>query len=848
MAGQSSVGRVDLDLGINYSQFRKDARNIPSKAGGMLKSPLGKIAKIAGAAFIAKGMFDFGSKAIGLASDLAEVQNVVDVTFGNMAESIGDFSKSAIFSFGLSELSAKKFTSTMGAMLKSSGLTGTKMRDMSVSLAQLSGDMASFYNLDPEEAFQKIQSGISGETEPLKRLGINMNVANLEAYALSKGITQSYNAMDQATQIMLRYEYLMQATSDAQGDFARTSNSWANQTRILKEQFKSFMATLGSGFMAILTPVIKMLNGLIARLIVAAEYFKRFVELITGVKQEASSTAAAVAAMSSGMDDVGAETKAAGKAVKGSLGAFDQLNTLTQSAAGALGDMSSGMSGFDDISLGSVEDSDADLTPFERIAQRAAAKFEEYFIAPLANIDFTNLKESAEGMRLALEPLGAMAFEGLVWGYNNFLVPIATWTVEDFLPSFLNALAAGFTATSQALSAAQPALENIWNKVLVPMGNWAGGLVISSLEILTDRLVGIGNWMEDNPEKVQTMTYVIAGFFAAFKLITLTRFAVESALAIVQIVKMAGKFAALTVATIASKAETIILMGLYAKDFVVAAGKTIGKLVVMTAKWVAQTIAVGASTIAIGATTVATKLFSIAAGAGAFAAKAFSIALAVLTSPVTLVIVAVAALVAGIYLLIKHWDDVKLAASVAWDWIKNVWSGAATWFNDTVIAPIAGFFGGLWSSITDGIQRMTDKLNIFKGDASKAQIAGANPTSQYYYNPSPATKKTSGILTGSNKPMMLASGGIVTAPTLAMMGEGKKKEAVIPLENSDFINKFAATIASAVAQSMPAGNGNAGSSEPGVVVLKIGETELGRATIKAINQVQRQTGVTLLTL
>ena len=114
-----------------------------------------------------KALLDFGMDAIQVASDLEEVQNVVDTTFGAGASRINEWAKTASASFGLTELQAKQFTSTLGAMMKSSGLAGDQIIDMSTDLAGLAADMASFYNLDFETAFQKIRSGISGETEPL---------------------------------------------------------------------------------------------------------------------------------------------------------------------------------------------------------------------------------------------------------------------------------------------------------------------------------------------------------------------------------------------------------------------------------------------------------------------------------------------------------------------------------------------------------------------------------------------------------------------------------------------------------------------------------------------------------
>ena len=128
----------------------------------------------------------------------------------------------------------------------------------------LAGDMASFYNLDLETAFEKIRSGISGETEPLKQLGINMSVANLEAYALSQGITTAYNEMSQAEQVMLRYNYLMSTTADAQGDFARTQDSYANQTRLLSESWLEFTGIMAEQLLPVLTTIVSWLNNIVA--------------------------------------------------------------------------------------------------------------------------------------------------------------------------------------------------------------------------------------------------------------------------------------------------------------------------------------------------------------------------------------------------------------------------------------------------------------------------------------------------------------------------------------------------------------------------------------------------------
>lgn len=222
-----------------------------------------RLAKAIGLVMIARKALDTIKTGIDYASDLAEVQNVVDVTFGSATEAINSWSKECLAAYGMNEVSAKRYAGTIGAMLKSSGLAGDAIVDMSKDMVGLAGDMASFYNLDLETAFEKIRSGISGETEPLKQLGINMSVANLEAYALSQGIKTSYNEMSQAEQVMLRYNYLMSTTADAQGDFARTQDSYANQTRLLSESWLEFTGVMAEQLLPVLTTIVSWLNNIV---------------------------------------------------------------------------------------------------------------------------------------------------------------------------------------------------------------------------------------------------------------------------------------------------------------------------------------------------------------------------------------------------------------------------------------------------------------------------------------------------------------------------------------------------------------------------------------------------------
>lgn len=256
---------LQAKLGLDTSEYEEGIEGAKGKLTGLKDVFAGSFL-----ADLAKQGLNFavdvGKQAVQMASDLAEVQNVVDVTFGDGADKINVWAKNLKSSFGIGELSAKRFSGTMGAMLKSMGMTDEETMEMSTSLVELTADMASFYNLEHEEAFQKIRAGISGETEPLKQLGINMSVANLEAYAMSQGITKAYNAMTQAEQATLRYNYLLSATAGAQGDFARTSDGYSNSVKTFQENVNTIMAQAGQVVIDIINPVLQTINEALADL------------------------------------------------------------------------------------------------------------------------------------------------------------------------------------------------------------------------------------------------------------------------------------------------------------------------------------------------------------------------------------------------------------------------------------------------------------------------------------------------------------------------------------------------------------------------------------------------------
>lgn len=239
----TNVGSIHYDLGLDTAQFDRAAEGINKKISGIADtmSDMGK-KMTAGVTLPVIAGFSLMVKA---ASDLNETMNKIDVAFADQAKTVKDWAKSSINSMGLAEQSALDAAALFGDMSTAMGLTTIEAKDMSTGLVQLGADMASFKNVSFERAQTALAGVYTGETEALKGLGIVMTETNLEAFAMSQGITKNIKDMTQAEKVQLRYAYVMSVTKNAQGDFARTSDGTANQIRITTERFKDLSASLG---------------------------------------------------------------------------------------------------------------------------------------------------------------------------------------------------------------------------------------------------------------------------------------------------------------------------------------------------------------------------------------------------------------------------------------------------------------------------------------------------------------------------------------------------------------------------------------------------------------------------
>lgn len=291
-----------------------------------------------------KALSGLGKAALDAASDLQEVQNVVDVSFrelddaGNvvsdMTYKIEGFAQTCIEKFGMSEFAAKQTAGSFMAMGKSMGLSMEEASDMAVTLTGLTGDFSSFYNISQDYARVAMSAVYTGETETLKRYGIVLTEANLQQYAQSKGIETTVKKMDARDKAILRYMYIMDATKDMEGDFVRTQDSWANSTRVLAQLWNQFLIALGSGLISILSPMVQVLGQIVQRLTAFVTVLWQALSNIFGfqlqdITKQASGAAGAVGDLSDSTDELGESIDKAGKKAKKQLANFDELNNIT---------------------------------------------------------------------------------------------------------------------------------------------------------------------------------------------------------------------------------------------------------------------------------------------------------------------------------------------------------------------------------------------------------------------------------------------------------------------------------------------------------------------------------------
>lgn len=515
-----SAGQIGLDLVINQQQFNKQLsgiQNLAKKTGKMLAG-----------AFAVKGLTSFAKDCIELGSNLTEVQNVVDVVFPTMNKKVNEFAQNAASTFGLSETMAKKFTGTFGAMANAFGFSEKESYKMSTALTGLAGDVASFYNISQDEAFTKLKSVFSGETETLKDLGIVMTQTALDQYALANGFGKTTSAMTEQEKVALRYAFVQQQLQNATGDFSRTSDQWANQIRILSLQFDSLKASIGQGLINLFLPIVKVINLVLGKLMTLANAFKSFTAMIMGKKTSGASasldkTATSAGKVSNSLNNatssanklnkstkkVGDTAKKTAKKISGLMG-FDQINKLTETK-GSSGSKSSTPSSGTGSAAGGASGGNVDMGSLPKGEDEKATKLGK---------GYDNLRKAIDKLRVAFSAFSKVAIGAFKWIWKNMLVPLGKWTMQKLAPKLIELLAAALNVLTAVCKALQPLWQWAWDHLFKPLANFVGDAIIGFLDLLVKGLNGLANWINKHQGAVQNITIALVSFFTAFKLVS----------------------------------------------------------------------------------------------------------------------------------------------------------------------------------------------------------------------------------------------------------------------------------------------------------------------------------------
>lgn len=854
------------------------------------------------------------------AMDSIESESLFDTVFGNMAGEVREWSMELQEQLGLNGYAIRKNVAVLFNMTKSMGLTSEEALKLSKDMTLLTEDMASFYNLSSSEAFTKIRTGLTGETEPLKQIGILVDENTVKQYAYANGIAEVGSKLTNSQKVMARYIAISQQTAVANGDLARTINSPANQLRILQTNLQLLKIELGRAFMPILQIVLPILTSFVKSLTVAANAVARFMSVLFGTKSSgggggssAKSTAKSISDVSSAttsagasaskargitdnynksLDKTGKQAKKTAKEFKGFLAGFDEINKFSvpeatdiDSGAGGIG--SGGAGGGGGIGdMGSIEmpefsEATGELEETTGIVEQAAEKVRNIFLEffkPFQNAWNTygkgvlqELDRAFEGTKTTIGNFGTLL--GSIWnnGGSTFVEHIA----------------------GIALEVARLGLR-IYNDFILPVVNWFIKFLDPETNFASRAIIKSVNWIL---EQVKTfVTYlngdgfkyvqIFLGLFLGFKayqfitqMILSAATVVANTLAVIANTLANGLHVTSIWALIGAKVieakENLILIGLYAKDIFLK----------------------GLSTLATWAQVAATTAWNVIAGIAAGVTWALSAAFTFLTSPIGLVILAIAGAIAIGIALYKNWDEVKAFISDCWqkiqdkakevwgfiqnniltpfmNFLKNVFSTdwietlgvlgvplqialdqiGAIWETikgifDGVVTFVKGVFTGNWKQAWDGVVQIFKSVfgglvNVAKAPINAIigminnMIGGLNKVKFPDWVPMVGGK-------GINIPKIpkLAKGGIVDSATLAVVGEAGK-EAVMPLENNTgWITDLAGKISRQLIPQAPHGNN---SNEKTEIIFKVGETEFGRIAVNSINQLQKQAGVTLL--
>lgn len=682
-------GSVIIDTRMDTTGVQKGVSAIKQSFNG-LGSAVKKIGLLIGGAFAVGKLVQFEKECVELGSDLAEVQNVVDVTFTTMSDRVNEFAKNAMTSAGLSETMAKQYVGTFGAMSKSFGFSEQQAYDMSTALTQLTGDVASFYNISQDLAYIKLKSVFTGETETLKDLGVVMTQSALDQYALANGYGKTTSAMTEQEKVALRLAFVQKQLSAASGDFIRTSDSWANQVRVMQLQLQSLKATVGQGLINIFTPVLKVINVLLGKLATLANAFKSFTELITGKKSsgQTSGSGAGLTGDASGVqdtadaygqaadnaskladstEDVADATKDAAKAANGYLSPLDEINrystqntssttSKTPSSGTGSGGNSGGLAGaVGNVDYGKMAEGETALDKISKSAEKLAKLLKKLW-KPFQDAWKKEGENTINAAQIALTGIAKLAKSVgrslvEVWtnGTGTTMLETMLRIAQNVLKTIGN-IASGFADAWNKNNVGTQIIQNIADALVVVMqfvekiaedtATWAANLDFYPL------LESISNLTATFAPILESIGNILEWIYKNIVLPMLT-WVIE--VGIPTVINLVSK-----VATFLADHQPIVEAFGAALIGAFAAAKIAG-------------LASGVIKSVSGIAMAAKGLISLMTGTGGIMGGIKAIATAI--GPAGIFVIAVSAAIAIGVLLYKNWDKIKEAATKLKDWV-----------------------------------------------------------------------------------------------------------------------------------------------------------------------------------
>ncbi|MDE6284687.1 MAG: hypothetical protein K2M17_02985 [Bacilli bacterium] len=826
-----SVGDVGVNLLLNRKAYDADVKNTLKSTENSFKSSMKKVGAIIASAFAVKEVVNFSKSAVNAASEVQSawtgLNSIVQGTgnsFKVAQDFITDYTKDGLVSVNEAVTSYKNLLSR-----------GYDTSQIEGTLNALK-DSASFgrqANYDLGEAVVTATEGLKNENSILvDNAGVTKNVAKMwDEYAASIGKTS--NNLTQAEKIQAEYKGIMQETKFQTGDAITYANTFSGQVQRLTASFTSLKVAVGKVVTPIAQLFIPVINGAVTAL---TNFFNSIAKVLKlfglEFKEVMTKSSAPITNLTNDISGTGDAAVKAAKKVNKAFADVDEIHVLSPSKSASSNDSSSdsGVNVATSI-VPTVATDDAVSTAVDGTVSKILK-----YIEPLKNISFDNLINAFKNLGKALKPFGKKIGSGLEWLYFNVLVPLAKWTIEKVLPSFLNGLSGALGILNSIIEGGKETFLWLWNSFLQPLAGWTADVISNSLEILASGLQTLSDWCNENQEIINNVVKALVIFFGLWKLTELMAF-IEIAGGIT------GAFKLLTssiweniAAKIADKADTVILTALYAKDFLMSLVNGTAALVKQAAQWVIITGVKIADTAATTAATAATWLFNTA--------------LTVLTSPITLVIAAITALIAIIVLCVKNWNTIKETVisvissiqdkvSSGFSIMKDVIGNSMTSVKNTISNVWNGIWGiikGVINSILGGTEAMVN--GVIKGFNLMIKAMNKLSFDVPDWVPAIGGKKFGFDLKTINEVSLprLYQGGYVDRnnPQLAIVGDNTREGEIIAPESKIYDQTDKAI----------KDNGVVGKQEIELTIYH--KYEDGRTIIQKINQAQIDAGEILL--